>query len=81
MRSMPTALRRRRQLAGYTAAGLAREAGVSASRVRELEQAARPLLPPTAARLAKALGCGIEDIATLDDAAAPNSGDDGAEAA
>lgn len=67
MKIDPDALRARRIRAGHTTGSLAAAANVSQQRISELES--HPPLgvrPTTAKRLAKALGCAIEEITDLD---------------
>lgn len=64
MQSNPTAILGRRQRAGLSIRELAELSGVSSSRIGELEAAEVDIRPPTARKLAEALGCEIPDIVT-----------------
>ena len=67
MRSKPAALRAARQRQGHTVTALAKLSGVSKQRISDLESSAVGIMPPTAKRLADALGVDIEDIADIAD--------------
>ena len=67
MRSKPAALRAARQRQGHTVTALAELSGVSKQRISDLESSAVGSMPPTAKRLADALGVDIEDIADIAD--------------
>lgn len=67
MRSKPAALRAARQRQGHTITALAELSGVSKQRISDLESSAVGIMPPTAKRLADALGVDIEDIADITD--------------
>ena len=67
MRSKPAALRAARQRQGHTVTALAELSGVSKQRISDLESSAVGIMPPTAKRLADALGVDIEDIADIAD--------------
>lgn len=69
MRSKPAALRAARQRQGHTVTALAKLSGVSKQRISDLESGAVGIMPPTAKRLADALGVDIEDIADIADEA------------
>ena len=69
MRSKPAALRAARQRQGHTVTALAKLSGVSKQRISDLESSAVGIMPPTAKRLADALGVDIEDIADIADEA------------
>lgn len=60
----PAALRSKRQEAGHTGGSLGRKARVSKQRISELESAEVGIRETTAKRLADALECRIDDIAT-----------------
>ena len=67
MRIKPAALRAARQRQGHTVTALAELSGVSKQRISDLESSAVGIMPPTAKRLADALGVDIEDIADIAD--------------
>jgi len=67
MRIKPAALRAARQRRGHTVTALAELSGVSKQRISDLESSAVGVMPPTAKRLADALGVDIEDIADIAD--------------
>lgn len=67
MRSNPTALRAAREQNGHTGRSLSRASGVSQQRISDLEAGAVAVLPPTAKKLAVALGVKIADITTSDE--------------
>jgi transcriptional regulator with XRE-family HTH domain len=69
MRSNAAALRAARERKGHTLVSLGEVSGVSFQRISDLEQTDTGVRPTTAKRLADALGCDIEDIATIDDPA------------
>jgi transcriptional regulator with XRE-family HTH domain len=65
MKSKPAALRAARERQGHTITALAALSRVSKQRISDLETSPVGILPPTALRLADALGVDIEDIASI----------------
>ncbi len=68
MKSRPEALRSHRERKGHTLTSLAPLVSLSKQRLWQLEDKPTGLLPPTAKRIADALGVEITDIADLTDA-------------
>lgn len=67
MRSNPEALKRIRETAGHSQASLSRDSDVAQSHISKLERTPVAVRPPTALRLAVALGVDITAITVSDE--------------